>query len=411
MQKEKATKFTVKNINQIRIRKQIPMTMLYLDCQAGISGDMTVGALLDLGVPLEYLQAELSKVALPSGSYSLSTSRTERQHLAALQFMVAVHDHHTHRHYAAIDAMIAASSLAPVARETARKIFRRLAEAEALVHGVPLEQVHFHEVGAVDSIVDIVGTAICLEYLGVQRIVCSPLPLGSGFVETAHGRLPVPAPATAELLKGIPLHNRCGSGERVTPTGAAIVASLGSFSDPSPAMTFCRIGCGAGSKDFDDCPNLLRAFLGAGDTVDHDQVVEACCNLDDVTPEVIGYTGELLLERGALDVWLTPIQMKKGRPGTLLSFLCRGEDLKSLAELTMTETGTLGIRHRLLDRIIQERCTELRETVFGPLCFKVTPTGEKPEYEDCRRIARELKLACRTVIQQLQSVAKSGEHS
>ena len=383
------------------------MTILYLDCQAGISGDMTVGALLDLGVPLEHLQTELAKLGLPEGSYALSTSRAERQHVAALKFDVEVHDYHTHRHYAGIDAVIAGSGLSDVAKETSRKIFRRLAEAEALVHGVAVEDVHFHEVGALDSIVDIVGAAICLEYLGVVRVYASALPLGSGFVETAHGRLPIPAPATAELLRGLATHGNCGEGERVTPTGAAILAALVTRSAAPPDMTFARIGSGAGSRDFSDCPNILRAFLGTGGSEGSEEVMEVSCNLDDVTPEIIGYVQELLLESGALDAWLVPVQMKKGRPGVILSFLCIPADRERLAALLMSETGTLGVRYGLRRRIVQERRIEERDTQFGPLRFKVSEYGEKPEYEDCRRIARERGIPCRDVMQQLLNKEKT----
>ncbi len=377
------------------------MKILYFDCQAGISGDMSVGALLDLGVPLEHLQAELAKVQLLDSSYALSISRTERQHMAALKFDVAVHDHHTHRHYAGIDAMIAGSGLSDVTKEKARKIFLTLAEAEAKVHCVPLAEVHFHEVGAVDSIVDIVATAICLEYLGVEKLYVSALPLGSGFVETAHGTLPVPAPATAELLKGLKVHGCCGSGERVTPTGAAIVAALAVASGDMPDIVVEGLGCGAGSKDFPDCPNVLRAFLGTAQTGETDEVVEASCNLDDVTPEIIGYTAEALLEKGALDVWLTPLQMKKGRPGTQLSFLCRPTDLESLTHLVMAETGTLGVRYSRRQRRVQSRRVEKRDTPYGPVSFKVGDFGEKPEYEECRRIAREQGISCRDVMKKL----------
>jgi pyridinium-3,5-bisthiocarboxylic acid mononucleotide nickel chelatase len=383
------------------------MTILYLDCQAGISGDMTVGALLDLGVPLEHLRAELDKLALPADSYSLSASRTERQHMSALKFDVAVHDHHTHRHYAGIDAMIADSALAETVKERARAIFRRLAEAEALVHGVPVEEVHFHEVGAIDSIVDIVGTAICLEYLDVEAIYTAPLPLGGGFVESAHGRLPVPAPATAELMRGMAVHGDCGEGERVTPTGAAILAALVTASGTRPAMTLTKVGSGAGAKDFSDRPNILRAFLGTSAVAGSEEVVEVSCNLDDVTPEVIGYVQELLLESGALDVWLAPVQMKKGRPGTVLSFLCAPPDLERLAALLMAETGTLGVRYSSLRRIVQSRRIEARDTQFGPVRFKVGEFGEKPEYEDCRRIARERGIPCRDIMQQLLHKDKS----
>jgi uncharacterized protein (TIGR00299 family) protein len=377
------------------------MTILYIDCQAGISGDMTVGALLDLGVPLVHLRSELARLPLATDSYTLSTSRTERQHLPALKFDVTVHDHHTHRQYAGIDSMIADSGLAGPVKETSRRIFRRLAEAEALVHGVAVEDVHFHEVGAIDSIVDIVTTAICLEYLKVEQVYASAVPLGSGFVQTEHGRLPVPAPATVELLKGMALHSGCAVGERVTPTGAAILAALVTGSVRQPDMTLLRVGNGAGSRDFSDCPNILRAFLGTVATGCDEDVLEVKCNLDDVTPEVIGYVQELLLESGVLDVWSSPVQMKKGRPGMLLSFLCTPADLQRLAALVMAETGSLGVRYAPLRRIVQTRRIEERSTPFGPVRFKVGEYGEKPEYEDCRRIARERGIPCRDIMQKV----------
>jgi hypothetical protein len=377
------------------------MNILYLDCQAGISGDMIVGALLDLGVPLEHLDHELVKLPLGHDSYILSVSHTERQHLPALKFNVEVLDHHTHRHYAGIDAMIADSTLSEPVKGKARRIFRCLAEAEAKVHGVAIEEVHFHEVGAIDSIVDIVGTAICLDYLGVELVYASAVPLGSGFVDTAHGRLPVPAPATVELLRGLSVHSRCGEGERVTPTGAAIVAALAARCNTPPEMAIDRTGSGAGSKDFSDCPNILRAFLGTSPDGEGEDVREVSCNLDDVTPEVIGYVQELLLEIGALDVWLVPVQMKKGRPGMVLSFLCLPADLERLAALVMAETGSLGVRYAPLRRIVQYRWVEERETEFGPVRFKVTASGEKAEYEDCRRIAREQSIPCRDVMRRL----------
>lgn len=386
------------------------MKIIYLDCQAGISGDMTVGALLDLGVPLEYLRQELAKLALPADSYRLSTSRTERHHVAALKFDVAVHDHHTHRHYAGIDAMISASGLNDSVKAKAQRIFRRLAEAEAKVHGVPVAEVHFHEVGAVDSIVDIVAAAICLDYLGVEELHASALPLGSGFIETAHGRLPVPAPATAELLQGLPVHGECGPGERVTPTGAAIVAALGSGFGKQPDMGLERIGCGAGGKDFPDCPNILRAFLGtvAASQTRDDEVIVAETNIDDSTPEVLGYVMERLLEAGALDCFFSPIQMKKNRPAVLLSFLCRPGDLASLARLVLAETSAIGLRHSPAGRITLERCIEERPTQFGTVRFKLVFSDGRllrcaPEYEDCRRIARELGIPCREVMERLAS--------
>ena len=392
------------------------MKILYFDCYAGISGDMTVGALLDLGVPLEHLRAELEKLELPPGSYELSTSRTERQQMPALKFDVAVHDHHTHRHYAGIDAMIADSGLSDPVKEMARRIFRRLAEAEALVHGVAVEDVHFHEVGAVDSIVDIVGTAICLEYLGVEAVYASALPLGSGFVETAHGRLPVPAPATAELLKGLPVHGDCGPGERVTPTGAAIVAALACGYGKQPPMLLEKTGAGAGGKDFADCPNILRTLLGRSvekvDEADNVIVVEA--NIDDSTPELLGYAMERLFEEGALDVFFTSIQMKKNRPGVMVSFLCRPEQLDQLSQLLLSETSAIGLRHYRTGRIVMQRRIVERDTEFGPVRFKeVSDDNDRllrasPEYEDCRRIAREREIPCRDVMERLQCRGASG---
>src|SRR5512133_87803 len=383
------------------------MNIIYFDCYAGMSGDMAVGALLDLGVPLEHLRTELARLALPADSYSLSAGRVERQQIAALKFDVAVTDLHTHRHYAGIDTMIAGSGMSEYVKDKARLIFRRLAEAEALVHGVAIEEVHFHEVGALDSIVDIVGTAVCLEYLGIEAVYAAALPLGGGFVETAHGRLPVPAPATAELLKGLAVHGDCGVGERVTPTGAAILAALATPSGARPDMKLEQIGSGAGSKDFSDCPNILRAFFGTCADGGLEEVREVSCNLDDVTPEVIGYVQELLLESGALDVWLTPVQMKKGRPGVVLSLLCVPADLERLAALVMAETGTLGVRSHQLQRIVQSRVVEVRDTQFGPVRFKAGEYGEQPEYEDCRRIAREWGIPCRKVMQQLLHKEKS----
>lgn len=391
------------------------MNILYLDCHAGISGDMTVGALLDLGVPLEYLCSELAKLGLPPGSYELSTCRTERQQVSALKFDVAVNDHHTHRHYAGIDVLIAGSSLAEPVKERARLIFRRLAEAESLVHGVAVEDVHFHEVGAVDSIIDIVGTAICLEYLGVETVCAAALPLGSGFVETSHGRLPVPAPATAELLKGLAVHGECGPGERVTPTGAAIIAALASGSGKQPAMVLEKTGCGAGGKDFPDCPNILRAFLGRSvDETDHgDDVIVVEANIDDSTPEVLGYAMERLFEEGALDVFFTPIQMKKVRPGVKVSFLCRPEQLDRLSRLLLTETSAIGLRYYRADRITLQRRIVEQRTEFGIVRFKQVIDGSgqllriSPEYEDCRRIARENEIPCREVMERLQRTGAS----
>lgn len=388
------------------------MNTLFFDCYAGISGDMTVAAMLDLGVPFDHLQSELEKLCLPPGSYSLSLNRTERHGIPASLFEVAVHDHHTHRHYTDIFKLITESTLQNSVKETAVTIFRKLAEAEAIVHGVPFEEVHFHEVGAIDSIIDIVATAICLHCLNVTKVYAAALPLGSGFVETAHGRLAVPAPATLELMKGLTVHDECGAGERVTPTGAAIVAALADISASIPVMTIQKTGSGAGHKDFTDCPNILRLILGNRDSL-KEQVHVVECNLDDSSPQVLGFTMEQLLAAGALDVWFTSIQMKKNRPGVMLSFLSPGNRLEQLCSIVLNETTAIGVRHYPVSRSKLARKIESHHTSFGAVNFKTVtgPSGETrsmPEYEDCRAIAREQKLPLQQVIWQLMKEKKES---
>ncbi|NJD91918.1 MAG: nickel pincer cofactor biosynthesis protein LarC [Geobacter sp.] len=380
------------------------MKTLYLDCQCGIAGDMTVAALLDLGLPLEHLRSELTRISLPVTDYHLTTEQCQRLGMTGRLFDVQVSGDQPHRHYGDIDAMIATSSLSDGVKATARKVFRRLAEAEAKVHGVPLEKVHFHEVGAVDSIIDIVATAIGLEYLHVERICCSPLPLGSGFIETAHGLLPVPAPATAELLQGLPVHSMIGPGERVTPTGAAIVAALADGFTLPTDFRLDRIGHGAGSRDFPDTPNILRAFLGAATLpVATDQLSVMEANIDDATPEILGFAMERLFAEGALDVWFTPIQMKKNRPAVTISLLIDTAELARFAELVLAETPAIGLRHYPVARTILERRLEERDTPLGKVRFKVTRFGAKPEFDDCRRLALETGLALREVYRRLEN--------
>ena len=261
------------------------MKTVYFDCFAGIAGDMTVAALLDLGVPLAYLEERLALLPLDPSSYRIAAETVARRGIRATHLWVDVSHQHHHRHYRDIAMMIEHSSLFPGEKERLREFFRRLAEAEATVHGVEVDQVHFHEVGAVDSIIDIVGTAVCLEYLKIAAIYASPLPYGSGYVETAHGRLPVPAPATAELMRGMPVHFGTGPGERVTPTGAAILTALADGFGAPPVMRVEGIGCGAGTKDFEDLPNVLRLVLGeqaAAGQRDSVYVIET--HVDDMNP-------------------------------------------------------------------------------------------------------------------------------
>lgn len=387
------------------------MNVLYLDATAGIAGDMTVAALLDLGLPLTHLQTELGKLSLPITSYTLAVKTVQRQGMQGQQFLVQLphaetcHGHHHHRHYADIRQMIEVSELSAAVKQRAQQIFLRLAEAEAEAHQVAVDAVQFHEVGAVDSIVDIVATAIGLDWLGIEQVYCSAVPLGGGFVETAHGRLPVPAPATALLMKGLLVHGGCDTGERVTPTGAAILAALARPVAAMPPMTIERLGCGAGSRDFDDLPNILRVFVGTVSELHSEtKIQELCCNLDDVTPEVVGYSMERLLEAGALDVWTTPIQMKKGRPGVLLSLLCHSDQTDSLSRIIMQETSTLGVRVQPVLRHVQQRSIVEQRTPWGVVRFKVSPHGSKPEYEDCCRIAREEGIPLREAQQRVLKV-------
>ncbi|HEX5773860.1 MAG TPA: nickel pincer cofactor biosynthesis protein LarC, partial [Geomobilimonas sp.] len=308
-----------------------------------------------------------------------------------------------HRHYTDISGMIEASSLAAGVKERAQRIFYRLAEAEARVHGVEIGHVHFHEVGGVDSIVDIVGTAIALDYLGVTELHVSSLPLGSGWVETAHGRLPVPAPATAELLKGMPVHGDTGPGERVTPTGAAILAALATGFGTPPAMRILGVGCGAGSREFPDVPNILRLVLGEKNgTLHHDDVIVAETHIDDMNPEILGFLMERLLERGALDVAFAPLQMKKNRPGIRLTIISSPSHLDELARMVLTETTAAGIRYYPARRLKLERIMEERETSLGRVRVKVFRDGAgllrvAPEYEECRQLALERGLPLQEV--------------
>jgi uncharacterized protein (TIGR00299 family) protein len=371
------------------------MKILYFDCSAGISGDMTVAALLDLGVPLAVLEEGLSRVSLPRSGYSVGTETVELRGIRAARFTVHVEEHQPHRHYTDIAGMIEGSSLSENVKKSAQKIFFRLAEAEARVHGVEIGHVHFHEVGGVDSIVDIVGTAICLDYLGIGEIHASPLPFGNGFVETVHGRLPVPAPATAELMRGMPVHFDCGPGERVTPTGAAILAALAEGYGPPSGMNVTAIGCGAGSIDFDDMPNILRLVLGEKTgRVGRDEIYVMETHIDDMNPEILGFLMERLLAQGALDVAFSPLQMKKNRPGVKLTVLTPRAGLDELARLVLAESTAAGVRYYPAERMMLARAEEERDTSLGKVRVKVfhadgKPLRVVPEFEECRRISEQ----------------------
>ncbi|TWU29957.1 nickel pincer cofactor biosynthesis protein LarC [Bythopirellula polymerisocia] len=379
------------------------MRIAYLDCASGISGDMMLGALVDAGVDLAKVQAGIDSLGLPS--CKLVVEEVKKCGFRALQLRVEHEPEHAHRHLHHIEAMIEQSTLSESQRSLAQKIFMRLAEAEAKVHGTTIQKVHFHEVGAVDSIADIVGSAIAWDLLGVEKIVSSPIPTGTGFVEIAHGRCAIPAPATGELLRGIPLAASTVDGELTTPTGAAIVAAMVQQFGPLPAMTVQSIGYGAGQKDFQH-PNLLRLIVGETISSDAslptDTIVLLETNLDDITGEALGHCSELLWQAGALDVALIAIQMKKGRPGVLLQVQCRETDAEKLAVIVFRETTTLGLRRSKIERLTLPRESVQVQTTWGAVAgiVAILPDGSRrfsPEYGSCHQIADKNKVALSAV--------------
>ncbi len=372
------------------------MRIAYLDCASGVSGDMMLGALVDAGVELAQVQAGIDSLGLPS--CRLATEEVKKNGFRALQLTVEHEPEHAHRHLHHIVEMIDGSTLTPSQRELALRIFNRLAQAEAKVHGSTIEKVHFHEVGAVDSIADIVGSAIAWDLLGVDRIVCSAVPTGTGFVQIAHGRCSIPAPATGELLQGVPIAASDVQGELTTPTGASIVSTLVDEFGSLPAMTISASGYGAGQADFEH-PNLLRLLVGenASGIRQGDQVVLLETNLDDTPGEAIGYCIEKLWQAGALDVATSALQMKKGRPGVLLSVQCSPADADRLAEIVFRETTTLGLRRSTVQRQILSRRSVKTSTAWGEIAgiAATLPDGSErfsPEYDSCREIADKEKV-------------------
>lgn len=389
---------------------------LYFDCFSGCSGDMILGALLDMGVPLAALEEGLGSLAV--SGYRLEVEKVKRSSVTASKLRVILDDSQAQpaRSLAEILQMIDASRLSAAVREKSKSIFSKLGECEAEVHGVPLEKVHFHEIGAVDSIVDIVGAVLGFEMLEVERFFSSPLPVGNGTVKTAHGVLPVPAPATLKLLAQAraplappPVAGET-SGELVTPTGAAIITSLASFSLPS--MVIEKVGCGAGSKDFAGWPNVLRLWLGQeAKAPDADRMVLLETNIDNMNHEICGYLMEKLFAQGAADVWFTPVYMKKNRPAIMLSVLAPGQAEGLLTETIFKETPTLGIRVRPVARHIVEREAIEFDSTLGRAAakvkrFKGRVIGVAPEYDHCRRIALEKDVPLQEVYRILSEEAR-----
>ncbi len=369
--------------------------ILYLDCFSGASGDMVIGALLDAGLPFERLQDALGSLAL-GDECTVSAEPVSRSGVGATKFTVtetAGGGGHPHRHLSGILKLVDRSSLADGSRARAARLFRRLAETEAAIHRMPVEKVHLHEVGALDSIIDVVGGVFALEWFAADRIVASAVNVGSGTVTCAHGTMPVPAPATAALIAGAPVYAGAPAGELLTPTGALLVSEFAGEYGPLPPMRIERIGYGAGSRDPRGHPNVLRVLVGeAADRAPEERVAAVHCEIDDMNPQIFGILIDRLLAEGALDVYYTSIQMKKNRPGTLLSIIAPPSSRERLTMTVFRETTTIGVRYREMERECLDRETLTVETPFGPVGIKIARlNGEimntSPEFDDCARVA------------------------
>jgi uncharacterized protein (TIGR00299 family) protein len=392
--------------------------LAYLDCSSGASGDMLLGAVVDLGLPIEALRVELAK--LPLAGYRLEARSVVRSGLAATKVDVLVESAgQPHRHLKHVLAILDGSSLAAAIRDRACALFRRLAEAEAAVHGTTPEKVHFHEVGAIDSIVDIVGGVIALDWLGASRFVASPLNVGTGTVTMSHGTFAVPPPATARLVAGVPVYG-AGEGELLTPTGALLVTAHASGYGPLPLLRVLKVGHGAGSRETQGRPNVLRLILGedlaaeaasAGEGEDRVLVLET--EVDDASPQLLGPLLERLLAEGALDAFYTPVQMKKGRPGVLVSVIAPPGAREAVEELLFRETTTLGVRRQEWQRTSLERETATVETAYGPIRVKIgrrrgTIYNAWPEFDDCQRAAGERGVAIKEVLAAALAAWRAG---
>jgi uncharacterized protein (TIGR00299 family) protein len=385
------------------------MKLAYLDCSSGISGDMFLAALIDAGVPGDQLFGELKKLSL--GFYEFKRTRAVRGSLVGTRVDIRVPEGQPHRHLSDIHALIEKASLPEKVAGRALKVFQQLAEVEGKLHNADPNKIHFHEVGAVDAVLDIVGTCVGLELLEISELVCSPLNVGSGRVNAAHGSLPVPAPATAELLKDIPVYSTGVEGELVTPTGAALVTTLASEFGPLPHMKIAKIGYGAGAKDFPGHPNIARLFVGERTEIiagmpglPGDEIVSVIeANVDDMNPQLYGYVLEQALAAGALDVTCSPAQMKKNRPGLTISILCEPNKSDALSQLLFEQTTTIGVRIYEARRKVLDREQVTVQTPYGTVRVKVAKrAGEvmnaTPEFDDCQRVAKEKSVPLKQVM-------------
>jgi len=374
----------------------------YLDCFSGISGDMMIGALIDAGYPIEDLRKALR--SLPLEGYTLEATKEERNHLFGTRFKVHVaQDHHPHRKFSDIKELILAGNFSSSVKDRSLAIFESLAVEEGKIHGCPAGDVHFHEVGAVDSIVDIVGSVLGMDFLGITVVCASSLPLGSGFAETTHGRIPLPAPAAVALLKGIPVYDSGLKEELVTPTGAALVKGLAGAYGSMPAMVLEKVGYGVGSRNLADRPNLLRILIGQEPGGGNEETVVILeSNLDDTNPEWLGFLMERLFETGALDVVFLPVYMKKNRPAVLVQIMGKPQHKDQLMAVLFSESTTLGVRFQYTQRRTLERSFTEVDSPWGRMTMKkvIRPDGTYqllPEFEECRRIAREKGLPLREI--------------
>ncbi|MGD2126796.1 MAG: nickel pincer cofactor biosynthesis protein LarC [Desulfobacteraceae bacterium] len=388
------------------------MKVAYLDCFSGISGDMFLGALLDAGLPFDELKQAL--LTLPLEGYNLEMLHKEKSQLFGTRLQVTVErGKQVPRSFADIRKIIQAGNLSKQVEEKSIEIFEAIALEEGKIHNCPPGEVHFHEVGAADSIIDIVGTVFGIEYLGIAAIYASSLPLGSGFVETRHGTIPIPAPATVALLRGIPVHDSGLKQELVTPTGAALIRGLVRSFGTMPAMVVDAVGYGVGSHELPDRPNLLRVIIGRDQSEEHSETVIILeANLDDTNPEWLGFVMDRLFEAGALDVLFCPVQMKKNRPGILIQVMGRPHQRDALIDVLFRESTTLGVRFQYSQRRILERSFAEIESPWGPIKVKTVsqPNGSSyvlPEYEACRKIAQEKNLPIKTIYYWVMSQNKS----
>jgi uncharacterized protein (TIGR00299 family) protein len=379
------------------------MKIISYDCFSGISGDMNLGAMIDLGVDKKYLISELTKLNLEG--WALVVEKDQRHGISGTKVTVKQTRHeHTHRHLADIEKILDDSGLDIKTRQLSKKIFMKIALAEASVHGLPVEKIHFHEVGAVDSIIDIVGAAICYNALGIDGVHVSTIELGGGFVRCDHGNLPVPAPATAEIIKGLPVKKGGVDFEATTPTGAAILAALVTNSESSLKIKIEKTAYGVGQKDNQSVPNLLRVFLGETepDSGSGHEALHLECNIDDMNPEFFEFISDKLFEAGASDVFLSNIIMKKGRPGIVLNVICETEAADPVKNIIFTESTSLGIRTFHFNKDTLVRKFDTLSTIYGDVKVKRSfymdkEVSVKPEYEDCRRIAGEKGIPLKEV--------------